>query len=267
MKPESHSTMTIHPLDLGTLVDFDKSIFTLRHNQGVKLDVPCLAYLIQGGRKAILVDTGPCNADFAVRYHRTLRKEPAQEVPNALGKLGVPPDQIDLVILTHLHWDHCFNLEHFPNASFVVQKKELEYAAAPLPADRGPYEAFIPGIRPPWMEVFGRITPVEGDVEIVEGVRLLHLPGHTPGFQGVSVETGEGPWVIAGDTIPLFENWGKDATSPKTPGGIYQDLFSYYDTLERLKTFGDKILPGHDPRVLDHSEYPVGNDQTPVAGR
>ncbi len=249
--------LIIRPLNLGTLVNFDKSIFTLRHNQGIKLDVPCLAYLIQGGSKTILVDTGPCSPNWAARYHRPMRKDPAQEVPNALEKLGLKPENIDLIILTHLHWDHCFNLEYFPNVSFLVQEKELEYAAAPLPADRVAYEAFVPGIHPPWMDVFGRIVPVQGDEEIIDGVQVIHLPGHTPGFQGVVVETAEGPWVVVGDTIALFENWEKDDASIKTPGGIYQNLYDYYNTLKKLEDFGNKILPGHDWRVLDHSQYPV----------
>lgn len=249
--------LTIHPIDLGTLTNFDKSIFTLRHNQGIKLDVPCLAYVIQGGSKTILVDTGPCSKDFGERYHRTMEKKPEQEIPGALGKIGLKPENIDLVILTHLHWDHCFSLEYFPHTQFLVQKKELQYAAAPLPADRPPYEAFVPGIRPPWMDVFGRIIPIDGDVEIIEGVRAIFTPGHTPGSQGVAVETEEGPWAIAGDTVPLLENWEKEGTAPKTPNGIYQNLYDYYETLEKLKYFGNRVLPGHDVKTLQHAQYPI----------
>ncbi len=86
---------------------------------------------------------------------------------------------------------------------------------------------------------------------------MIGLPGRTPGFQGVAVETEEGPWAIAGDTIPLSENWGKDADSPKIPGGIYQNLFDYYSTLDKLKCFGGRILPGHDASILEHDQYPV----------
>ena len=251
------ATVTIHPLDLGTLVNMDKSVFTARHNQGVLMDVPCLGYLVLGDSKTIVVDTGPCDVEWAARYHRALTKTPEQEVPGALAKFGVKPEDVDIVILTHLHWDHCFNLEHFPNATFLVQREELAYAAAPLPLDSIPYEAYVPGIRPPWMEVFGRISPVDGDADVTGNVSVIALPGHTPGFQGVVVETSEGPWVIVGDTVPLYENWRREGNAPKIPGGIYQNLFDYQDTLERLRQFGDRILPGHDPEVLKHSRYPV----------
>jgi glyoxylase-like metal-dependent hydrolase (beta-lactamase superfamily II) len=231
----------------------DKSIFTLRQNQGITLDAPCLAYVILGGTTPILVDSGPCSPDWAGRYHRPLRKEPSQEMPKALGTLGLDPAQIELVVLTHLHWDHCFNLEHFPRATFVVQRTELKYAVAPLPADCGVYETGVPGIEPPWMKMFGRIRPVDGDVELAPGVQAMHLPGHTPGFQGVAVETRAGAWIIAGDTVPLYANWKGNT---RIPGGIYQNLFDFYCTLEKLKVFGDRLLPGHDEEVLKQSRYP-----------
>lgn len=249
-------SLTISPLDLGTLTNFDKSIFTLRHNQGTKIDVPCLAYVISGGTHQILVDSGPCDPEWAQRYHRPVRREPSQEIQAAFRSRGLDPTRTDLVVLTHLHWDHCFNLELFPRARFVVQRKELAYAVSPLPVDRGVYEVGIEDVQPPWMQVFSRLVVLDGDADLVPGVRLLALPGHTPGFQGVVVETADAPWVIAGDTVPLLENWQTQEPSPKTPGSIYQNLYDYYASLERLKVFGDRILPGHDPLVLKHSTYP-----------
>lgn len=253
----SETKLTIHPVDLGTLVAIDKSIFTLRHNQGIAMDVPCLAFLVLGGPQTVLVDTGPCSPKWAETYHRPLAKRPEQEVPAALGRFGVAPQDVDLVIWTHLHWDHCFNLEHFPKAAFVLQKRELTYAVAPLPVDAGPYEAGIPGIHPPWMAVYDRIRVIDGDVELFPGLKTLLLPGHTPGFQGVAVETESGPWVIAGDSVPLYENWEVSPPGAATPGGIYQDLFAYFDSLTKLKIFQKHLLPGHDARVLSHDAYPA----------
>lgn len=203
--------LSIYPLDLGTITGFDKSLFTLRQNQGVKMDVPCLAWVIKGGEKIILVDTGPCDPQWAARYHRPMTKSPAQETKQALAAIGIEAAQIELVILTHLHWDHCFNLEHFPAATFHVQKRELEYAVHPLPADQSAYEAGIPGVVPSWRAVADRIVALEGDQELCPGVSVLLLPGHTPGSQGIVVQTADGPWMIAGDTVPLYENWGDSA--------------------------------------------------------
>jgi glyoxylase-like metal-dependent hydrolase (beta-lactamase superfamily II) len=248
--------LSIHPLNVGTVTGFDKSLFTLRENQGVKIDIPCLAWVIRGAERIALVDTGPCDPDWAAQYHRPLSKSPAQELDRALAGIGLDGGQIDLVIFTHLHWDHCFNLELFPSATFHVQKRELEYALDPLPADRRAYEAGLSGIVPPWRAVAERIVAMEGEQEVCPGVRVMLLPGHTPGSQGVVVETADGPWIIAGDMVPLYENWLGGDASKRIPGGIYQNLFDYEASFQRMASFGDRLLPSHDFRVLERTVYP-----------
>jgi N-acyl homoserine lactone hydrolase len=253
----SKSTLKIYPLDLGTLVDLDKSLLTIRQNQGVKMNVPCLAWVILGGGKKILVDTGPCDPESAVKcFKRPLVKNPNQELESALKKVGLRPEHIDIVIFTHLHWDHCFNLKQFAKAIFIVQKKEIQYAVNPLPPDRIAYQVGIAGIQPSWMSVFDRIQTVDGEQEIVPFIKTVPLPGHTPGLQGVVVETAKGPWMIAGDAVPLYENWDKDHFLKRIPGGIYQNLYDYFKTLEKLGMYGDRILPGHEEKVLKKKAYP-----------
>jgi N-acyl homoserine lactone hydrolase len=250
-------TFKIHPLNLGTLIDLEKSVLTIRQNQGVKIDVPCLAWAVLGGEKNVLVDSGPCEPESAMKYSRcSLVKNPNQELKNALKKIGLRPENIDIVIFTHLHWDHCFNLEPLTKATFLVQKKELQYAVNPLPTDRMNYQVGIAGIQPSWMGVFERIQAIEGENEIVPGIKVIPLPGHTPGSQGVIVETAKGAWAIVGDTVPLYENWDKDHVLKRIPGGIYQNLYDYFDTLKKLGVYGDRILPGHEERILRQKVYP-----------
>lgn len=250
------NSLSIHPLHLGSLASFDKSIFTLGRNQGTKLDFPCIAWVILGGEKAVLVDTGPCDPDWASKYHRPIKKTASQDIKEALTKVGLSPGDIEIVIFTHLHWDHCFNLDHFSEATFVLQKSEVEYAVSPLPSDTKVYEVGIPGVQPPWMKVFGNIRLIEGDQEILPGIRVLHLPGHTPGCQGVVVQTLDGPWVIAGDNVPLYENWEGDGALDHIPSGVYQNLYDYFNSVRRLEKYGNKILPSHDEKVFLHGEYP-----------
>ena len=240
--------LTIHPLSMGRILDFDLSLLTARHNMGIRLDVPCLAWLVLGGTRPVLVDTGPPEPEFCARYHRPMERKPWEKLPALLEAWGVDPASVEIVVLTHLHWDHCFNAECLPNARFLVQQAELRYAVAPLPIDRPAYEALTPGLTPPWMAYYNRIDAVCGDRELMPGVQLLHTPGHTPGCQSVAVETGKGPWLIAGDTVPAYANWHSGGA--KIPGGIAQDLHVYYNTLNKLEKFGDNILPVHDAKVL-----------------
>jgi N-acyl homoserine lactone hydrolase len=249
--------LSIHPLDLGTLVSIDKSIFTMHRDPGLKIDVPCIGWLILGGKKNVLVDTGPCDPEWASLYHRPLKKSSSQEITIALQKHGLCPSDIEIVIFTHLHWDHCFNLEHFSKVTFYVQETELQYAISPLPNDKKTYEVGIPGVQPSWMKVFGKMKVVDGDQEVLPGIHVVHLPAHSPGSQGVVVETSDGPWLIAGDNIPLYENWKGDGILDHIPSGIYQNLHVCYNSLQKMEKYSNNILPGHDERVLRCSKYPA----------
>ncbi len=252
----NRKSLSIHPLHLGSLASFDKSIFTLLRNQGTKVDFPCIGWLISGGEKPVLVDTGPCDPDWASQYYRPVKKTASQHTVQALNTLGISPEDIGIVILTHLHWDHSYNLEHFSRATFVVQRSEMEYAVSPLPTDRRPYTIGIPGVQPPWMKVFGKIKATDGDQEIVPGIRVLHLPGHTPGCQAVVADTSDGPWVIAGDNIPLYDNWEGDGSVDHIPSGVFQNLYDCFRSFGKLEKYGNRILPSHDEKVFLHDSYP-----------
>jgi len=246
----------IHPLNLGTL-EIEKSLLTFRSNYGLKTAVNCIAWAIKGSEKNVLVDTGPSSMGHATKYHWPLIKSASQEIDKALDVVvGLRCEDIAIIILTHLHWDHCYNLEYFPNATVYVQKSELHYAVAPLPHDKRAYEIGLEHIQPPWMRVMDRIIPIEGEVEIIPGIRTIKLPGHTPGSQGVIVETMDGDWVIAGDAVPLYDNLlGNDLYSI-LPGGIYQNIFDFNESLRKLEPYKGKILPAHDEGVFKQIRYP-----------
>jgi glyoxylase-like metal-dependent hydrolase (beta-lactamase superfamily II) len=96
---------------------------------------------------------------------------------------------------------------------------------------------------------------LEGDVEIVPGVRALLLPGHTAGSQGVLVNTAEGEFLIAGDLVPLYENW-PGTEGQAIPNGNHTDLRAYAASFKRLAALKATILPAHEPRVFDFKQYP-----------
>jgi glyoxylase-like metal-dependent hydrolase (beta-lactamase superfamily II) len=165
--------MRIVPMHLGNIVR-DKSSFTCGRNQGVRIELPIIAWLIETGTTKIIVDTGTNAPEHTAEHHKPLIRSKEQELPFALRSLGVDPLGIKTVILTHLHWDHCYNTELFPNAKFIVQWEELRYAIAPLPLHEHAYD--------PEPIRCTRYTVVNGDQQIANGVWVVCTPGHTPGF-------------------------------------------------------------------------------------
>jgi N-acyl homoserine lactone hydrolase len=247
---------TIRPLCFGEFPAFDKAVLTYNRSFGEKIAAPITGWLLQSGDDAILVDTGPSAPDVARQWHPGIRQEPRQRPVNVLRALGLAPESLQLVVLSHLHWDHCYNLESFPNARFLVQAEELRAAVDPIATQRVTYEVGIPGLRPPWLAAFDRLTVLRGDQDIASGVRALLLPGHTPGLQGVLVETASGRHLIASDSAPLAANVEGEAGDP-IPPGIHIDVASCLRSLERMRREADVILPSHDPAVFDHTVYPV----------
>ncbi len=249
--------LTIRPLNLGVLHQLEKSAFLLHRHQGEKFDAPCIAWLIHGASCNVLVDTGPCDpATAAAQYQRDLRRTPDQELPAAVRRGGITAADVDLVILTHLHWDHSYNLEHMTKATILVQKEEVQYAVAPLPTDRRFYGLAFRGFRPGWFAAYDRFELVDGDKDLLPGVAVYLLPGHTPGSQGVGVETREGTYLIAGDNVPLLENWKGDEHLRHIPSGLHVDLEAYFRSFDKMDKIARHVLPSHDARVFDHALYP-----------
>ena len=135
--------------------------------------------LLKAGRRNIVIDTGP--ASRRPLLYRALRER------------GLDFEDIDTVVLTHLHWDHCQNIDLFRNARIAVHPKELDYARNPNPKD----------ISAAWYvaDMLGKmkVDPVSEGDEIVDGVSILDTPGHTKGHIGVVVEAGRERVLVAGD--------------------------------------------------------------------
>lgn len=236
--------LTVHPLDLGTLT-VDKSGLTLRRDLGMKVDAPCLGYLILGGAQPILFDSGPCaDPQWATQHHNPFRRSREQSLAAALAAWALRPEDIRKVIISHLHWDHCYGNVELPNARFVVQRREIAYAIAPLPCDAPIYETDLHPVH--FLKAFERFDVIDGDPEIAPGIHCITLPGHTPGLQGALVETAAGRVMIVSDHCPLFENFDR-----LVPTGIIHDLEAWYASTAKVRRLADRILPGHDLRVLE----------------
>jgi len=174
---------TITPVTVGTLT-IDKPQFVLGQGWGVEIQCPVLMYYIEGGGMRIMVDTGCADPDWGTKYHKPLARRPEEEPARALAAIGVDPSEIDVVITTHLHWDHCYNHELFTSARFLVQRSELQYAAAPYPVHANLYEAPTTGMTPAYSRT--KFEVLDGDYELADGFTLIFAPGHAPGMWSFS---------------------------------------------------------------------------------
>jgi glyoxylase-like metal-dependent hydrolase (beta-lactamase superfamily II) len=219
-----------------------------------------LCYLIKGGDTVILVDAGPADREWTKKYHRyniLTEKDPGTMLTEGLAALGTAPEEIKTVVLTHLHWDHIHNINLFPNARIYVQQKEIQFALDPVPAQYIFYESLQGGFPgPKWMDSVAQFESVDGDFKLCEGIDLVLLPGHTPGFQGVLINTAGGRYLIAGDTMGFYSNWENREYGLPKPSAIAVDLIAYYKTIKKMISITNYILPGHDKRVMEHSVYP-----------
>ena len=175
-----------------------------------------------------------------------------QSLEAGLAKAGIAAEEVDLVIQTHLHFDHTAFASRFPKARVMVQKRELDFARNPHPVWAGLYD--------PKLFQNLKLEVVDGDYKISDDVNILFTPGHSPGGQSVSVKTAKGTAVIAG-LCSIVDNYNP----PPLPNGktiaaiapaIHSDLFQAYDSVVRIKELADIILPIHDPSFLTRSVIP-----------
>lgn len=220
----------------------DSFIFDDNHDAPHAMDY--YMWLLRQGDRVILVDTGYDEVEAAAR-DRPIRLDPGA----ALAPLGLTPDDITEVIVTHLHYDHAGGLALFPHAHLHMQTAEMAYATGPCMCHDTLRMPFTAGhVCEAITRLYrGKLTFHEGDAQIADGVAVHCIGGHSRGLQAVRVRTQAGWMVLASDAAHFYENF-----MLKKPFPIVVDLQNMLDgfsTLERLASRNDLIVPGHDPMV------------------
>lgn len=205
--------------------------------------IPVTAYVVHTADALILYDTGvsPRAVPGLTRHDALARFTDDDLLVHRLDRLGLEPSDIDLVVLSHLHYDHAGGAELFPGSELVVQKDEYAYAHYPA-AFFAPFYYRKNFDLPTY-----RWRLLDGDTELVPGVTALRTDGHTPGHQSLLVQLPEtGPVILAGDSC----YWQQHVDEERVPGVVWDPTRALH-SIKRLKTLarltGGRIFPSHDP--------------------
>ena len=247
-------TYKLTPIVVGVFPEFPVRRFLYGFAGDDVVEAPCISWLARGSDgSTVLVDTGPPEpTDFSSTLHVGLKAGPQHRIDVALARVGLDPDEVQTVVFTHLHFDHCAHSEFLPHARVLVAREELRYAVAPLDAHRRGYEVRYHDLKPAWMSNFGRIEPIDGLTQISEGCKVLPLPGHSPGSVGVFFDTARGRYCAAGDLVSRVENW-KDARGEHVAPALHSSLEACGTSFALMEREADVVLASHDYRSMDLS--------------
>jgi len=242
--------------------------------------------LIRAGGKTILVDAGIGRKEGG-KFPEIFAVGDETNVVRSLAARGVSPEDVDVLLYTHLHFDHAGGATRlgedgravpvFPHARHVVQRAELEDAESPTDRSRASY------LPDNWVPVrdAGLLDIVDGETEIAPGVRTVLMKGHVRSLTGILIEDGDErvfypsdnmptshhvpvPWVMAYDLYPLDTVACKESFLPKAIDEEWTVVFEHDPTVGAVKIRRDgkgygleTVLPapprGEPAGALGHS--------------
>ncbi|MBK1623076.1 N-acyl homoserine lactonase family protein [Afifella marina] len=248
--------MTPEPYEVYAVRYAHNPAATAAHNfvGGDPHDVPMpldyFVWAIKGNGRTFIVDTGFDQA-MAEKRKRQFLRSPGE----GLKTIGIDPDGIEDVIISHMHYDHCGNYDLFPNARYHLQDAEMAYStgrcmchgALKLPFEEEDVVAMV-------RKVFaGRVKFHDGASEIAPGISVHHVGGHSKGLQVVRVWTRRGWLVVASDASHFYANMNEGRAFPVLHS--LAETLEGYDRLWELASDRSNVIPGHDPIILDR--YPA----------
>lgn len=247
----------IHPIVVGSKV-FDQGMMTYQHAHGQPYTIPIYVWYLEpvddSSQPRVLVDTGEMSPVQSADREQAIGGK-IHTFEDGLALYGLKPEDVDVVIHTHLHNDHCENDFKCANAVFYAHAKELERIHDPHPLDYRYNEEFIEDV-----EDAGKIRTVIGDQDILPGISVIHTPAHTEGGLTVLVDTPSGRAAITGFCV-IDENLNppqsvKAMEMEVIPPGTNINPCLAYDQMVRVKGLADILLPLHEPRFAAMSTIP-----------
>jgi glyoxylase-like metal-dependent hydrolase (beta-lactamase superfamily II) len=201
-------------------------------------------YLIRHGDRHMLWDTGLTDAlvgrDFS-NAAQTLRVR--RSLVDQLAQLGVRPEQIALIGISHWHFDHVGQARHFPQARLLIGRGDLELLRATPPVDEDSARGLAP-----WLSGTGRVEALERDHDVFGDGRVVMLttPGHTPGHNALLVRLASGPVLLTGDLYHFTEQVENRGVPPFNHNRA--DTLASMDRFDRIaRNLGARVIIQHEP--------------------
>ena len=223
--------------------------FFYREASHAPLTLHYYVWLILGGPRPILVDTGFLDDEVRARGIRNY-VSPAAMVERA----GIKPGELPVALITHLHYDHWAGHSLFPDAEYWIQRDEIAFWTGPF----GRYEPFRQSVNPGalarlvTLNYANRVRIIEGDREVLPGLRVHRVGGHTAGLQIVTVETARGTVVLTSDASHFYRN--VENRQPVQIITSLPEILLAFETIHALAGADGLIVAGHDPQVADRFE-------------
>jgi glyoxylase-like metal-dependent hydrolase (beta-lactamase superfamily II) len=229
--------------------------------------LPFVYWVVQGNGRTILIDTGFNENEWSLERFEHYGVKKFKTPDQILSRIGLTPEDIDTVIITHHHFDHVSGVRYFPNAQVFIQNIEVEnwYAKMAVPERISWLQGGLDpetGADLAKIAVEGRLRLVNGLADVAPGIQVRPaFNTHTMGSQYVTVAQSEGaPWVFSGDVCYCFDNiGGVDGHGPHVPVGIAQGsqesiLRSTDEMVTVAGNQNSRIIPSHE--VLTWSLFP-----------
>jgi len=250
----STPTYDVYAISYGVIPDFLVSGLVAGADRSRKLDIQMMVWLLKGPNGAnILVDSGFYREKFVKQWKVKDFIKPS----DALAKVGLKPEDITDLIITHMHWDHAGGMDLFPKARVWIQQDEYSYYTGEAWQPNGNHggvdqDDVMALVK---LNTEGRVRLVKGDdQEVTAGIKIYTGGRHTYASQYVGVNTKAGTVVVASDNCYLYENIDKHAPIAQT-----WDAASNLKAQDRMKQLASNsrlIVPGHDPSVFTRFAAP-----------
>lgn len=225
----------VYLLESGSLV-LDQVFMTWNHGWGKEIRFPVYSIFVDHPRGKVLIDTG-FDKEWVERvlpFEKPMQTE-EQTIVAQLARIGVLPEDVDIVVNSHLHFDHCSGNRYFPGARFIMSKEELRHAFVPDPWAKLGYDRNLvdmPGAKHTLLEPLGDI-----EYTILPGITAIETPGHSKGHLSFIIEPANDQPMI----FPIDVAYTPHNLYDRTLMGLHSDPEDLLRSMQRIEHYARKL--------------------------